>query len=139
MEPLAPIPDPESAPYWEAAADGRLLVKRCSECGRNHWYPRDHCPHCQSAVTSWEETAGRGTIYSWTTVRRPQSAAFADRAPYSLALVELEEGPRVLGFLGDSGAAPTIGAPVEVSFEPAGSTALPVFHLVEPAGAPDAG
>jgi uncharacterized OB-fold protein len=65
-----PAVNPETAPWWEALAKGRLLVKRCDDCGEHHHYPRARCPYCRSENTSWTEAAGTGTVYSYTCMRR---------------------------------------------------------------------
>lgn len=125
---VVPITDSESAPYWEAAANGRLVVKGCRDCGARHWYPRAHCPRCGSPETEWVHSAGRGRIHSYTTIHRAQQASFRDRVPYTLALVDLDEGPRILGFL-DGGAGVTVGTAVTAGFEPVGDTALVSFRV----------
>lgn len=128
---IEPEADWESGPYWEAAARGVLLIKRCRACGRAHWYPRAHCPHCQADEVEWEAASGRGTVYSHTTVHQNSGRAFRDWVPYRIGLVELEEGPRVFAFLRGPDAALGVGAPVTVGFESVGSTALPVFLAAE--------
>jgi hypothetical protein len=84
-----PRRDPESAPYWEAAARGVLLLKRCRSCGKTHYFPRPLCPFCMSAETEWIEARGSGEIYSFSVMRRATP-------PYALAYVTLDEGVRVL-------------------------------------------
>ena len=84
-----PSPDAESQPFWDAAREGRFLVKSCNACGRTHWFPRTICPFCWSADTAWRPGSGRGRVYSYTVMRRA-------RAPYVVAYVTLEEGPRML-------------------------------------------
>jgi uncharacterized OB-fold protein len=91
----APHPDPDSAPYWQAAHDGRLLVQRCDNCRTRQLYPRDRCISCRGPVT-WEEASGRGTVYSFTIIRQNYVRPFRDQIPYVVALVDLEEGPRVM-------------------------------------------
>ncbi len=81
--------------FWNATARGKLLLRKCTECLVIIWYPRPYCPQCQSFETSWIESSGRGVIYSFSITRKGQGA-WADKAPYVVAYVELEEGPRVL-------------------------------------------
>jgi len=81
----SPEVSPETREFWKAAAAGRLLVKHCPDCRRNHYYPRTVCPHCFGAHTQWLESTGRGTIYSFTVMRRAKE-------PYALAYVTLDEG-----------------------------------------------
>jgi len=86
---LAPTPFPETARYWEAAAQGKLLVKFCTACGEYHFYPRGLCPFCFSDKTEWREAAGTGKIYSFSVTRRSE-------VPYAIAYVTLAEGPTLL-------------------------------------------
>jgi hypothetical protein len=92
------IPAPEvtleTKPFWEAAAEGRLLIKRCTSCGQAHHYPRPHCPFCFSEATQWVAASGRGTIYSYSIMRRVP-------APYAIAYVTLEEGVTMMTNLVD--------------------------------------
>lgn len=92
----APMPavNTETEPFWSAAADGRLLLKRCLSCAAVVWYPRGMCPHCGSPRTEWFEGSGRGTVYSFT-VNHKGEGAYRGQV-YVLAYVELEEGPRML-------------------------------------------
>ena len=91
----APTVIPDTAPYWSAAAAGRLVLPRCDDCGVVIWYPRPHCPKCFSQHVTWEQMSGNGTIYTFTVTRRGVED-YKSCTPYILAYVELEEGPRVL-------------------------------------------
>jgi uncharacterized protein len=91
----APTISPETADYWAATAEGRLLLKRCDACGHVIWYPRAICPDCHSTDTSWFEASGRGEVYSFT-VNRRGDGPWKEAAPFVLAYVELAEGPRVM-------------------------------------------
>ena len=91
----APTPTPETAEFWAATAEGRLLLKRCTACAAVIWYPRAICPVCHATTTEWFASSGRGRVYSYTVSRRGEGA-FKDAAPYVLAYVELDEGPRLL-------------------------------------------
>ena len=92
---MAPVVSVETADYWAATAEGRLLLKRCDACGHVIWYPRAICPDCHSTDTSWFEASGNGVVYSFT-VNRKGDGPWKEAAPYVLAYVELDEGPRVL-------------------------------------------
>jgi uncharacterized OB-fold protein len=92
-----PVEDDESAPFWAACREGRLLLQRCGACGKAVFYPRSICPHCHADALGPETGSGRGTIHSWTVSRRPAGPGWADEVPYVVALVDLEEGPRLLG------------------------------------------
>jgi uncharacterized OB-fold protein len=91
-----PVPQPSktSRPFWEAAKRHELMLQRCEACGKFIYYPRARCPHCFSGRLLWRKCSGKGTLYSFTVVHRPSTRLFAD-APYVLAIVELEEGPRM--------------------------------------------
>ncbi|WP_420466416.1 Zn-ribbon domain-containing OB-fold protein [Panacagrimonas sp.] len=91
-----PVIDPESQPYWDALKQHRLLLKRCRACQRSHHYPRELCPHCHSDDLEWLQAAGTGRIYSYTVARRPAGPAFKADTPYVVALVELDEGVRLM-------------------------------------------
>lgn len=91
-----PEPDAFTAPYWSAAAEGRLLIRRCGACGRPHHYPREFCPHCWSEDVAWEQSSGRATLYTWSVVHRNDLPPFGERVPYVAAVVDLAEGPRLM-------------------------------------------
>lgn len=124
------IPRPEmnaeTQPFWDAAAQGRFLVKRCLDCGKAHWYPRTLCPFCFSGKTVWQPGSGRGTIYTFSIMRRAP-------VPYAVAYVTLEEGPTMLTNIVDCDFDRIrIGLPVELRFAPFEGGALPVFTLASP-------
>jgi uncharacterized protein len=112
-----PTPDAESQPYWDATKEGKLLIRRCNVCKRAYFYPRDFCPHCWSEDVSWEEASGRATLYTFSVVRRNDLPPWPERVPYIPAVVDLEEGPRMMTNI--EGCAPedlTIGMPLVVDF-----------------------
>ncbi|GAB3673825.1 Zn-ribbon domain-containing OB-fold protein [Salinisphaera aquimarina] len=127
-----PIPDPTTVRFWKAASEGRLELPHCDACDKLHYYPRAICPYCGSEDLSWRQLSGRGAVHSWTISRRPAGAGFADLAPYAVALIDLEEGPRMLSNVRtDDLDALTIGQAVSVDFEAlADDIALPVFTPV---------
>jgi uncharacterized OB-fold protein len=88
------VTDPIAEPFWRAAADHRFLLQLCTACGKHQFYPRPFCLQCGSWDINWVDACGSGTVYSFTTVRRQISPDFCP--PYIVAVVELEEGPRVL-------------------------------------------
>lgn len=113
----APIPDADSAPYWSAAHDGKLLVQRCNSCGHFQLYGRAVCTVCWGEV-SWVEASGLGEVASWTVIRQNYSRPFRDWIPYVVALVDLEEGPRVMtNIVGCDPEEVTIGMKVKARFE----------------------
>ena len=115
-----PVPNELSRPYWEAAAQGRLVLQCCSACATLRHYPRVLCDVCYSSAVHWQPASGRGTLHSWTVAHHAFHPAFAAELPYALVTVDLEEGVRALGRW--RGAAPgtagvAIGSPVQGVFE----------------------
>jgi len=129
----APSVNPETREFWAATARGRLLLKRCLDCGSVIWYPRAICPECASLRTEWFEASGRGRVYSYTLNHRGEGA-YSGAEPYVLAYVELDEGPRLMTNVVEVGAGLAVGLPVEVVFhDTAEGTALPRFRPAAPA------
>ncbi|MCA8929647.1 MAG: Zn-ribbon domain-containing OB-fold protein [Alphaproteobacteria bacterium] len=115
-----PVPaiDPDSAPYWEGAKAGKLMIQRCKATGQAFLYSRQLVPGVVESEVEWIEASGKGTIYSFTVARRPAGQAFADVTPYVIVSVELEEGARVMSNLvTDDPDSVAIGQPVEVVFD----------------------
>ncbi|MCC6709567.1 MAG: Zn-ribbon domain-containing OB-fold protein [Gammaproteobacteria bacterium] len=109
-------------PYWEAARAGRLLLKKCTDCGKAHYYPRPLCPFCMSANTEWLQASGHGSIYSWSVERR-------GTPPYAIAFVSLPEGPTLLTNIVDCDLdALAIGQKVQLAFETRDELPVPVFR-----------
>ena len=128
-KPLPPI-NPATQPFWDACAQGRLLLQHCGDCGHLQLYPRLLCAACGSRTLGWVEASGRGTVKTFTIIRRAVSAAFEPDAPYVVALVELEEGPTLMSnIIGRDPASVAIGQPVRVTFEARGEgIAVPQFE-----------
>jgi uncharacterized OB-fold protein len=126
--PVPPI-TPEAAPYWEGARQGKLLLQRCGACSRVRFYPRALCPTCWSDRVGWIEASGRGHVHSFTVIHRPPAPAFASQVPYVVALIDLEEGPRMMAnVVGDGARDVRIDDAVRVAFEErAGGFMLPQF------------
>jgi uncharacterized protein len=122
----APKPMPETQAFWDAAAQGRFLIGRCTGCGKAHWYPRKTCPFCWSEKTDWVEASGRGKIYSYSVMRRAPE-------PYVVAYVTLAEGPTMLTNLVDCDFdALAIGQAVRLKFSPSeGGPPVPTFTTVQ--------
>lgn len=117
-----PTPTPattlETEPFWEAAAEGRMVLPRCNDCEHVIWYPRLFCPECGSTDVSYVDASGTGTVYSFTVVEKGQGR-WRDHSPYVLAYVELDEGPRMMtNIVGVDPDAVTVGAPVQAVYEP---------------------
>jgi len=120
-------------PYWEAAAQKRLVIQRCAKCGEYVWCPRPACSECGSEQLEWTAVSGRGTVFSFTIIRQViarGAAAFEKEVPYIVAWIDLEEGPRFCSNVVDCPTDQiTIGMPVEVVFDQASSEiVLPKFR-----------
>jgi uncharacterized protein len=114
----APRRNHETAPFWDACAEGRLVLPRCDSCGEHIWYPRLFCPFCGSTSVTYVEVSGRGTVYTFSVMRRGDGA-YRDHAPYVLAYVQLDEGPTMLTNIVDVDPELVhIGQRVRVTFEP---------------------
>ncbi|MBY6410843.1 Zn-ribbon domain-containing OB-fold protein [Rhodococcus sp. BP-252] len=126
---LAPKPTPETAFYWAEAAAERLVVQRCLDCRTAYFYPRDFCPACNSGNVEWIECSGRASLYSYVIEHRP-GPGFEDEGPYVVAVVELEEGPRmmtnIVGVEPDPDLLP-LDLDLVVRFEERGDMKVPVF------------
>ena len=129
----APTPTYDSRDYWGSAAEGRLVLRACQSCGKAMFYPRPLCPVCGSDKLEWREASGRGVVHACTIVYRAPDQAFRAHAPYALALIDLEEGPRMMANVTDCAPdAVHIGMPVTVWFEPRGADiAIPQFRPKE--------
>lgn len=114
----SPIVNPDSRVYWDGAREGRLMIRKCKACGAMHFLPRYLCPACWSTDLDWIQASGQGTVHSYTVIRRAPLPAFAGRVPYVVALVDLDEGPRMMAnILGEDALQTGIGDRVEVRFE----------------------
>jgi uncharacterized OB-fold protein len=92
----APQPTDVTAPYWRALDEGRLVFQRCGACG-HAWLPaRSECPHCLAAEAQWTTASGRAKLVSWVVFHHGYHEYFTSRLPYNVAVVELEEGPRLI-------------------------------------------
>ena len=121
----APIVDAFNTPFWKAAADGGLLIRRCNACQAFHWYPRAHCPFCFGDDTAWQQSAGFGHIYSFSVTRA------AGPIPYAIAYVTLDEGVTMLSNIVDCDLdSLRIDDRVQVVFKPTAVDAvMPMFRL----------
>ncbi|MBI4299016.1 MAG: Zn-ribbon domain-containing OB-fold protein [Chloroflexi bacterium] len=86
-------------PFWEGAKRHELVMPRCKKCDHFFFYPRENCPNCLSSDVGWTKVSGRGRLYTYTVVRRPANPAFNEDVPYILAVVQLDEGPKMLSNL----------------------------------------
>jgi uncharacterized OB-fold protein len=130
---MRPVPDAGTAPYWEGVSAGELRLQRCDSCGLAVFYPRAVCPHCGGGSLHWFTAAGTGTVYSCTVVHRA-FGEFASQAPFVVALVDLDEGVRMMTRItGPSPARPGaayIGQRVRMEVTRIGDADLPCFRPV---------
>jgi uncharacterized OB-fold protein len=125
-EPMFPseMPRPQiealTRPFWEAARAGRLVIQRCTACGTFRHLPHAMCSSCQSSAHEWVESAGRGTVFTYTIVTHSVHPATASRVPYNAVVVQLDDcgGVLVPGNVVDCAPGDVrVGLPVEVVFE----------------------
>jgi uncharacterized OB-fold protein len=139
MEADRPLPQPitpEARPYWDGLKEGKLMLPRCAACGHAFFYPRVVCPECQSRNITWIQATGKGRLHSFGIAHQSFNKAYKVAPPYVLAMVELEEGPRLLSNLIDVKADPAVvkcDMAVEVVFHKlSDDVTVPLFR---PAGA----
>jgi uncharacterized protein len=105
-------------PFWEALRRHELVVQQCGSCGRLRFVPTELCPYCYSAARTWSTVSGRGRVYTFSVVHRAPTPAYQAEAPYAIACVELDEGPRLPARVIDVDPADVeVGMPVEVVFD----------------------
>lgn len=128
----APLPEVTSLtePYWTGLAEGRLLYQRCLLCGHS-WLPaREECPHCLAADPEWVQAAGTGRLISWVVYHHAAHSYFAGQLPYTVAVIELSEGPRLISRL--IGHNPAVDAPVRFRPHDVEGFAVTSFELAAP-------
>jgi len=128
-----PHPTPETQPYWDACKRHELSIPYCLSCKEHFFYPRRFCPRCFGWDIEWRTVSGRGKLYTYSIQYRPQAPGF--QPPYVTAIVQLDEGPRLMTNLVGVEPDPEkirCDMPVEVDFlELTDEISLPVF---KPAG-----
>lgn len=127
---VLPAPTTESAPFWAGCNDEKLLLQRCTACSHVFYYARRLCPQCGATDLAWEPATGRGTIYSFSEIHVPfQGPEWAGQVPYTVVLVDLEEGPRMLSRWLAPGAdsPPKVGDTVRAVFPSVDGQKLPFF------------
>jgi uncharacterized OB-fold protein len=119
--PMRPQPpeSPAAGPFWAATREKRFLYQWCNACGAPVFYPRENCPGCLGTDLEWREASGKGTVYTFSNVHRPQMPNFILPAPYTVALVELAEGPRIMtNVVGCDPDEVSVGMAVQLTWEP---------------------
>ena len=111
-----PHPTPLTKPFWDACKRGELIAQRCRDCGKWTFIPNVACMHCFSPNIEWAATKGRGKVYSYSVVWRPQMPAF--KIPYVVAIIDVDEGYQMLSnVVGCDQSQVRVGMPVEVTFQ----------------------
>lgn len=127
---VLPQPDAVSAPFWEATTRDELLVQRCPACGAHQFYPRPFCTTC-GGTPEWVVASGRGTVHTFTVVRQNRTPPFDAMGAYPVAVVELDEGVRMMtNLVGVDPDDVHVGMPVEVHFVAAEDLKLPFFRPI---------
>jgi uncharacterized OB-fold protein len=93
---IMPVATPETAPYWEGCRSGELRIQRCGQCGQHQFYPRILCSNCMAEDLQWVIASGEGEVVSFSIVRRAVSQAYREDVPYTVALIQLAEGPTMM-------------------------------------------
>lgn len=132
MEPIRailPVPTKDSAAFWAACDAGRLALPRCTACGHVFYYPRQMCPRCGGRELGEVDSAGRGTVFSFTHVAVSfYGASWDDQLPYTVILVDLDEGPRMLSRLIGDSAGLRVGDRVRLNLVTVEGHKLPYFE-----------
>jgi uncharacterized protein len=111
-----PRPTPETKPFWDGAKQHRLMLPWCKACGRAHFFPRNCCPHCFGFDLEWRQASGRGKLHTYVINHKP-ARGFEDKVPYVIAVVELEEGPRMMSNLVMDGTPTPEKLPIDMDLE----------------------
>jgi uncharacterized OB-fold protein len=116
-KPMPDVEDPLTAPFWAGTAERKLLVQKCAHCGYLRWPPGPLCPECQTEGGDWTEVRPSGTLWSIATYHRALDPAFAGDVPYTVALVELDDGPRMYGRIDGDPAELKLDGAVRATFD----------------------
>lgn len=125
-----PLPDEESRPFYDGAARGKLMLMRCNQCGAPRTPSRQHCDECLSPDYEWFEASGRGVVRTFGVMHQRYHPGFAADIPYVVAIIELDEGPRLPGnILGTPPEEVRVGMPVVVEWEHHEDVTIPRFRI----------
>jgi uncharacterized OB-fold protein len=123
-----PIADEASQPFFDAAAEGKLLLRFCAKCQRFMTYSAEFCDNCLASDLEWKAASGKGTVYSYVVMHQVLHPGFAAEVPYNVIVVETDEGPRLQSnLLGTADAGINVGMRVEVTCQPAGDVSVPYW------------
>jgi uncharacterized OB-fold protein len=132
-----PLPNPQehdTRAFWDATKDKQLRYQRCGDCGTIVFYPRQHCTGCLGTNLTWHTASGRGTVYTFSVVRKAEHPFFRGRVPYAVAWIDLDEGPRLLSNVvgvADPAKDIKIGQRVMIEWEAHDELSLPLFKPVQ--------
>jgi uncharacterized protein len=126
--PLPIFPEPDTEPFWAATAGHRLTYQVCLACGQVVFHPRRHCTCCTSGDLEWRDSAGAGTVYTFTVIRQNGHPFFRARIPYLVGLIDLDEGFRMLAEIAAGPDAVRVDQRVTVTWEDHGDLSIPVFE-----------
>src|SRR4051794_34376490 len=127
---FAPEATPETQPFWEGCRDGVLMLQHCGHCGEAYFPPSPYCPRCLSDDVEWRTASGKGRLHTYLISHRPAPGFEAD-VPYAIAIVELDEGPRMMSNIVGIPNTPedlVIDMALQVTFEARGDVQVPVFR-----------
>ncbi|HZU75070.1 MAG TPA: Zn-ribbon domain-containing OB-fold protein [Acidimicrobiales bacterium] len=125
-----PQPSPETQPFWDGCAAGVLRLQRCRACDQFYFPPRPFCPRCLSTDVEWKDVSGRATLHTYVINHRPAPGFEAD-APYAIAVVQLDEGPRMMSNIVGVENTPEnlpLDMALQVTFESRGDMMVPLFE-----------
>ena len=126
--PLPMFPEPDTEPFWAATAEHRLAYQVCLACGQVVFYPRRHCTGCTGGELEWRDSAGRGTVYSFTVIRQNGQPFFRARVPYVVGLIDLDEGFRMVAEIAAAVEDVHVNQRVAVSWEDHSGLSVPLFR-----------
>lgn len=117
-------------PFYEGLSRRQLLLPWCKACGKPHFYPRSACPYCWGEEYEWRPAAGTGTVHTFTIVRSNPPSAFRPRLPFTIAIIDLHEGVRLMSNILSDPVTLKIGDRVKVEFVERDNQMLPLFRAV---------
>ncbi|MGC1283264.1 MAG: OB-fold domain-containing protein [Streptosporangiaceae bacterium] len=126
--PLPLFPEPDTAPFWAATAEHRLTYQVCRACGQVVFHPRRHCTCCTSGDLEWRDSAGAGTVYTFTVIRQHGHPFFRARIPYLVGLIDLDEGFRMLAEIAADPETAQVDQRVIVTWEDHADLSVPIFE-----------
>lgn len=126
--PLPLFPEPDTAPFWAATGEHRLTYQVCRACGQVVFHPRRHCTCCTSGDLEWRDSAGAGTVYTFTVIRQHGHPFFRARIPYLVGLIDLDEGFRMMAEIAADPETLQVNQRVTVTWEDHADLSVPIFE-----------